>query len=155
MGIYSINQTIKLPISKQEAWDFLSSPKNLQKIMPDDMKFEICSELTKDTYTGQIIQYKVSPFSGFNTKWVTEITHVEAPNYFVDIQLKGPYKLWHHQHFIKEIENGVEIVDIVHYEVPFGILGQILHPILIKPKLNEIFKQRTLKMHDIFGTYKS
>ena len=58
-------------------------------------------------YAGQVIQYKVSPFPGITTKWVTEITHVENGSYFVDEQRFGPYQLWHHKHFIREIEGGV------------------------------------------------
>ncbi len=155
MSFYEINQHIKLPISKNEAWQFLSNPKNLQKIMPDDMGFEILSGISDQTYTGQIIQYNVTPFKGFKTKWVTEITHVQKPDYFVDIQLLGPYKIWHHKHFIEEIDGGVKITDVVHYQVPFGFLGQLLHPVLIKPKLNKIFNQRTSKMHAIFGELKN
>jgi ligand-binding SRPBCC domain-containing protein len=151
--IYEIHTRQKLPISKQEAWDFLSDPKNLQEIMPDEMGFEIMSGADRKMFTGQLLQYKVTPLPGFKTKWVTEITHVQKPDYFVDIQLYGPYALWHHKHFINEIEGGVEIEDLVHYKIPFGILGRMMHPILVKPKLNEIFKAREAKMVEKFGQY--
>ncbi|PKG43246.1 SRPBCC family protein [Psychroflexus sp. MES1-P1E] len=151
--IYEIHTLQKLPISKQEAWDFLSDPKNLKKIMPDEMGFEIMSGADRKMFTGQLLQYKVTPLPGFKTNWVTEITHVEKPDYFVDIQLYGPYALWHHKHFIHEIEGGVEIEDLVHYKIPFGILGRMMHPILVKPKLNEIFKAREAKMVEKFGQY--
>jgi len=151
--IYEIHTRQKLPISKQEAWEFLSDPKNLQEIMPEEMGFEIMSGADRKMFTGQLLQYKVTPLPGFNTKWVTEITHVEKPDYFVDIQLYGPYALWHHKHFIHEIEGGVEIEDLVHYKIPFGILGRLMHPILVKPKLNEIFKAREAKMVEKFGQY--
>jgi ligand-binding SRPBCC domain-containing protein len=151
--IYEIHTRQKLPISKQEAWDFLSDPKNLQEIMPDEMGFEIMSGADRKMFTGQLLQYKVTPLPGFKTKWVTEITHVQKPDYFVDIQLYGPYALWHHKHFIHEIEGGVEIEDLVHYKIPFGILGRMMHPILVKPKLNEIFKTREAKMVEKFGQY--
>lgn len=150
MKIYEFKAKQKLPISKEEAWDFLSSPKNLQKIMPEDMGFQIISGADKKMYAGQIIQYKVTPLPGFNTKWVTEITQVNQPDYFVDIQLDGPYKLWHHKHFIHQIEGGVEIEDIVHYAVPFGVLGRMLHPLIIRPKLEEIFANRVKKMNQLF-----
>jgi ligand-binding SRPBCC domain-containing protein len=151
--IYEIHTRQKLPISKQEAWDFLSDPKNLQEIMPDEMGFEIMSGADRKMFTGQLLQYKVTPLPGFKTNWVTEITHVEKPDYFVDIQLYGPYALWHHKHFIHEIEGGVEIEDLVHYKIPFRILGRMMHPILVKPKLNEIFKAREAKMVEKFGQY--
>ena len=151
--IYEIHTSQKLPISKQKAWDFLSDPKNLQEIMPDEMGFEIMSGADRKMFTGQLLQYKVTPLPGFKTNWVTEITHVEKPDYFVDVQLYGPYTLWHHKHFIHEIEGGVEIEDLVHYKIPFGILGRMMHPILVKPKLNEIFKAREAKMVEKFGQY--
>lgn len=153
MKIYEIHTKQKLPISKQEAWEFLSNPRNLQKIMPDAMGFEIISGADKKMYTGQIIQYNVTPLPFFKTRWVTEITHVEFPNYFVDIQLHGPYKMWHHTHFIHEIEGGVEVEDVVHYVVPLGRLGRLVQPILVQPKLNEIFKAREQKMTELFGNY--
>ncbi len=155
MKIYRLNKSIELPISKAEAWSFLSDPRNLQKLMPDDMGFDIISGADRKAYAGQLIEYNVVPFKGFKTKWVTEITHVQEPDYFVDIQLYGPYKLWHHKHLIHEIEGGVRIDDIVHYRVPFGILGRMMHPIAVKPKLEEIFKIRTEKMHAMFGIYNS
>jgi ligand-binding SRPBCC domain-containing protein len=155
MKIYQLNKSIELPISKEEAWSFLSDPGNLQKLMPKDMGFDIISGADRKAYAGQLIEYNVVPFKGFKTKWVTEITHVQKPDYFVDIQLYGPYKLWHHKHFIHEIEGGVRIEDIVHYRVPFGFLGRLMHPVVVKPKLEEIFKIRTEKMHALFGIYKS
>ena len=100
-------------------------------------------------YPGQIIQYIVTPIMGIKTKWVTEITHVKDYCYFVDEQRFGPYKLWHHKHFIKEIEGGVEMEDIIDYKVPFGFLGQLLHPFIVKPKLKEIFNYRKKKIRGI------
>lgn len=152
MKIYEIHSTQRLPITKQEAWDFLSNPRNLQEIMPQDMEFKILSGADRKMFTGQILQYKVTPLPLFSTKWVTEITHVEELSYFVDIQLSGPYKMWHHKHFIKEIEGGVEVEDLVHYVVPLGWLGQLLHPVIIQPKLNEIFEARAKKMTELFGS---
>lgn len=151
--IYEIHTKLKLPISKLEAWAFLSDPKNLQDIMPDDMGFEIRSGADRKMFTGQLLQYSVTPLPGFKTKWVTEITHVEEPDYFVDIQLYGPYSLWHHKHFIHEIEGGVEVEDLVHYKIPFGALGRLMHPIVVKPKLDKIFKARERKMIKKFGQF--
>jgi len=149
--IYEINTKQKLPISKKTAWEFLSDPKNLQEIMPNYMGFEILSGADKKMFTGQILQYNVTPLPGFKTKWVTEITHVEKPDYFVDIQLYGPYALWHHKHFIHEIDGGVEVEDLVHYKLPLGALGRLMHPLVVKPKLNQIFKAREAKMIEKFG----
>jgi ligand-binding SRPBCC domain-containing protein len=75
--------------------------------------------------------------------------------YFIDIQLYGPYALWHHKHFIHEIEGGVELEDIIDYKVPLGIVGQLAHPFLVKPKLEEIFNYRQQKLLELFGEYQS
>ncbi len=153
MKIYTLHKKQNLPISIEQAWDFLSNPKNLKTITPDYMGFHIVSGADKPMYSGQIIQYIVTPVLRIKTTWVTEITHVRDKHYFVDEQRFGPYALWHHKHFIKEIEGGVEMEDIIDYKVPFGFLGQLAHPILVKPKLEEIFNYRTKKLEELFGIY--
>ncbi|MBL86355.1 MAG: cell division inhibitor [Winogradskyella sp.] len=153
MKIYTLHKKQNLPISVNQAWDFLSDPRNLKTITPDYMGFHILSGADRPMFPGQIIQYIVTPVLGIKTKWVTEITHVKDKEYFVDEQRFGPYSLWHHKHFIKPIEGGVEMEDIVDYKVPMGILGQLVHPILVKPKLEEIFNYRTKKLEELFGKY--
>ena len=153
MKIYTLHKKQNLPISVEQAWEFLSSPANLKTITPDYMGFNILSGADRPMYSGQIIQYIVTPVLGIKTNWVTEITHVKDHEYFVDEQRFGPYSLWHHKHFIKEIAGGVEMEDIIDYKVPMGILGQLAHPILVKPKLEEIFSYRTKKLEELFGKY--
>jgi ligand-binding SRPBCC domain-containing protein len=106
-------------------------------------------------FPGQIIQYIVTPLAGIPTKWVTEITHVKVKEYFVDEQRFGLYALWHHKHFIKAIPGGVEMEDIIDYKLPMGILGQLAHPIVVKPKLKEIFDYRYQKLIELFGAFKN
>ena len=151
MKIFQIKTKQKLPISATEAWKFLSNPKNLAEITPKYMNFKILSGAERSIYAGQIIQYKVTPVFGITLKWVTEITHVKENEYFVDEQRFGPYSLWHHKHFIKEIDGGIEMVDIVDYKLPFGILGQLAHPIFVKNKLKQIFEFRENKLNQLFG----
>lgn len=151
MKIYTLHAKQNLPITMEEAWNFLSNPKNLKVITPDYMGFNIQSGADRPMFAGQIIEYIVTPILGIKTKWVTEITHVVDKEYFVDEQRFGPYALWHHKHFIKEIDGGVEMEDLLHYKLPFGILGQLVHPFLVKPKLNEIFEFRKNKLVELFG----
>lgn len=154
MKIYTLHKTQKLPISVDEAWAFLSDPKNLKVITPDEMSFDIISGADRPMYSGQIIQYNVTPMMGIRTKWVSEIKSVVPKKYFVDVQLYGPYSLWHHKHFIHEIEGGVEMEDIIDYKIPLGFLGQMMHPFLVKPRLEEIFNYRQKKLVELFGEYK-
>ncbi|MFM7813134.1 MAG: SRPBCC family protein, partial [Flavobacteriales bacterium] len=97
--MYSIQQTTTLPISLDEAWHFFSRPENLNEITPDDMSFEIITDVAgKKMHAGMIIEYKISPFAGVNMNWVTEISHCVDHQFFVDEQRFGPYAFWHHQH---------------------------------------------------------
>jgi ligand-binding SRPBCC domain-containing protein len=118
------------------------------------MGFTITSGADREMYAGQIIQYIVTPIFGIKAKWVSEITQVVDKKYFIDEQRFGPYAFWHHKHFIKEVEGGVEMEDIIDYKVPLGILGQMVHPFLVKPKLEEIFEYRRKKLIELFGELK-
>lgn len=153
MAIYQIKTTQKLPITLQAAWDFISSPYNLETITPDDMGFEITNGVKPDDkmYAGQIITYNVKPLAGIKMEWVTEITHVENLKYFIDEQRFGPYSLWHHQHHIKAIEGGVQMDDLVHYKIPFGPLGQLMNTLVVKNKLKQVFDYRHKKLVELFG----
>ncbi len=151
MNSFTTKQFIKSDIDT--IWAFISSPKNLSIITPPHMGFDIINEdhLNSDMYAGQIIEYYVSPILKIKLHWVTEITHVVKNNYFVDEQRKGPYSFWHHQHFLKEVEGGIEMTDIVHYRVPFGIIGKMANSLLIKKQLKEIFDYRYKKVEEIFN----
>ena len=154
MKIYRFKRRQLLPITLEKAWDFLSDPKNLKLITPEYMGFNIINEEDTEMYAGQIIQYIVTPVLGIPTKWVTEITQVKDKKYFVDEQRFGPYSLWHHKHFIKEVKGGVEMIDIIDYKIPLGLLGRIMNPILVKPKLEEIFRFRKEKLEETFWSIK-
>jgi len=153
MKIYTLHKKQKLPISLDEAWEFLCNPANLEKLTPTDMGMQIISGADRPMYAGQLLQYRVTPLPGFKTKWVSEITQYEDKKYFVDIQLYGPYALWHHKHFVHEIDGGVEMEDIIDYKVPLGFLGQLVHPFLVKPKLESIFNYRKEQLEKLFGTF--
>ncbi|WP_353088323.1 SRPBCC family protein [Flavobacterium sp.] len=155
MKIYTLKSKQKLPITLDQAWDFFSNPMNLNTITPDDMGFKTLSGADRKMYPGQVIEYIVTPLLGIPMKWVTEITHVINKEYFVDEQRFGPYALWHHKHFFKEIPGGVEMEDIVDYKLPMGVLGQLMHPVLVRPRLEQIFAYRTKKLVELFGEYKS
>lgn len=118
------------------------------------MGFKVTSEfIPEKIYSGLIISYIVKPVLNLPLTWVTEIAHVEAPNYFVDQQLQGPYRFWHHKHFFRSIQNGTEIEDLVHYRLPLGFVGDLFHPFLVRPKLEAIFDFRYKKLEMLFGKY--
>ena len=102
-------------------------------------------------FPGQIIHYRVAPFPGYTVSWITEITHVKKGEYFVDEQRIGPYALWHHKHFLHPDNGGVWMEDTVDYILPYGILGQWMHRLLVKNQLKQIFEYRSAKMIEVFG----
>lgn len=149
-GIYTLEASQILGISLTEAWNFFSSPENLSKITPGHMGFRITSGVPTKMYPGQIITYKVVPFPGFKTNWVTEITHVAEGRFFVDEQRFGPYRMWHHEHRFEEIEGGVLMTDRVSYKLPFGIFGRLAHILFVKNQLKQIFIHRENILEQLF-----
>ncbi|MFN5432840.1 MAG: SRPBCC family protein [Cyclobacteriaceae bacterium] len=143
MKIYNLQRKQLLPISLKEAWDFFSTPKNLSKITPEHMGFEILYiSGGEKAYAGQIIRYNVSVLPGVKLHWVTEITQVKEPLHFIDEQRFGPYTLWHHQHHFKEVEGGVEMTDEVNYAIGYGLIGRLAHWLFVGKEVNRIFDHR-------------
>jgi ligand-binding SRPBCC domain-containing protein len=153
--MYYLNYKQKLPLSLKESWDFFSSPTNLTILTPDYLGFEIANKQeTSKMYGGQIIAYTVRPLWNLPFHWVTEITHVKEPDYFIDEQRFGPYKFWHHEHRFSSIPNGIEMSDTIYYELPFSFLGRAFHSLKIKQDLENIFSYRYTKLEQLFGIYK-
>lgn len=104
------------------------------------------------TYAGQIIQYRINPVPGIPAKWTTEIKHVEEPHYFIDEQLSGPYRLWHHEHWFEETDSGVKMTDEVNYSIPFGYLGRLANWLFVHRRVNAIFDYRFQALALLFPT---
>jgi len=154
MALFQLYKEQKIPASLEEVWDFISSPKNLKKITPDYMGFDVTTKNLPDKmYPGMIISYIVKPLFGIKTTWVTEITHVKENEFFVDEQRVGPYTIWHHQHKIKAIEGGTLMSDIVSYKPPFGFLGNIANSLIIAKKIEEIFEYRQKALIELYGEF--
>ena len=116
------------------------------------MGFDVLTNIKGvEMYPGQIIEYKVSPMMGIKLHWVTEITHVRDKVFFVDEQRFGPYAFWHHQHILKQVEGGIEMQDIVHYKIPFGIFGRLANALFVKKQLESIFSFRFEAVEKIFN----
>lgn len=146
--------TQHVEISLEEAWGFFSNPANLATITPDDMDFSIIDAPPAKMYEGMLVRYKVSPFKGVRLNWTSEITEIKHHEYFIDEQVEGPYKYWHHEHHFKQTETGVELKDILYYKIPFGAFGGMFHKPLVKKKLNSIFKYRQRKIEALFTNLK-
>ena len=152
MKLYRVHRVQQLPLSLDEAWAFFSDPNNLPAITPPSLGFEVTSEPPGEMYAGMILTYRVRPLFGIPVSWVTEITHVRAPHFFVDEQRFGPYRFWHHEHHFRETGAGVEVEDLVHYALPFGWLGRAVNRLTVRRRLDEIFTYRGRILRERFGS---
>lgn len=132
-----------LPITLEEAWQFFSRPENLGQITPPEMNFKVLSDLLSvPMYAGMVIRYRLTPLLGIPASWVTEITQVNEPFYFVDEQRFGPYRYWHHEHHFEKKDDGILMTDLLYYAVPFGFIGKWIDKWLISKKIDQIFAYR-------------
>jgi ligand-binding SRPBCC domain-containing protein len=152
MPVYKIVEQLHVNASLDEVWHFFSHANNLQRITPEHMNFRVTStDLPDVIYPGMIITYKVSPLLGLPLFWMTEITHVVPKSHFVDEQRRGPYRMWHHEHHFTEAPGGgVMMKDIVHYQLPLGILGRIAHWLFVRKQLTDIFDYRKAQVKKLF-----
>jgi len=154
MKVFELNRVQFLPIGVDEAWSFFSAPSNLAVITPPEMGFVVHTLLDgKPIYNGMRIDYTVRPLLGIPMRWRTEITGVDAPGLFTDRQEVGPYSLWEHTHTFEPVPGGVKMTDHVKYALPLGVLGVMMHSVLVKDKLKRIFDFRKDKLTELFGEY--
>ena len=156
MSVHSIKMVQHIPVTMQQAWAFFSNAANLQQITPAYLKLRIISlHHGAQVYPGQIIEYRVRPVLNFSWYWMTEITHVQEPVFFVDEQRYGPYSLWHHQHHFKLVPGGVQMTDIVHYKIPMGFIGDIVNRLFVRKQLDDLFKYRYQQVERLFGKWET
>jgi ligand-binding SRPBCC domain-containing protein len=69
-------------------------------------------------------------------------TAYDPPHSFEDQQVRGPFRSWRHRHIVEPHPDGAVLIDDIDYTPPFGILGRIIDPIAIKPRLRKVFAFR-------------
>lgn len=131
-----------LPITLEEAWAFFATPRNLEAMTPGFLHFHITSPVPEVMYPGLIITYRIAAVAGIPMTWVTEIKHLERLHRFVDEQRLGPFRFWFHEHRFTAVEGGLTMEDIVHYVMPWGWLGELVHAVFIRRRLHAIFDFR-------------
>lgn len=146
-----LKQEQRLPITREQAWEFFSTPRNLDFITPPDAGFEVTYLSSEKMYEGQIITYRAKVIPLVTMTWVTEIKSVKEGHSFIDEQRFGPYRLWHHRHTFEDIEGGVLMTDLVHYVMPLGLIGEIARSLFVKEKLRRVFEFRRKILEDRFG----
>ena len=143
-----------VPAPRQKVWDYFCDPQNLNAITPPDMNFEILQGADAKMCPGQLIEYRVEFVRGIRSRWLTEIAHVRAGEYFVDEQRIGPYRFWYHEHGFQDTPAGTRMTDRVTYVVPFGVLGDLVNTFWIRKRLEQIFDFRRQKIGELFGEAK-
>ncbi len=152
MKIYRLYRKQLLATDIQSAWEFFTDPDNLSKITPGYIEFKITKLSSKEMYPGMLLHYRIKPILKLPMKWITEISQVYEPVWFLDEQRIGPYKMWRHQHIFREVGGGVQMEDIVDYAMPFGLLGRIVHFLVVAKKLKSIFDFRRRVLDQIFNS---
>lgn len=151
MKLYTLEREQYLPVDIQTAWEFFSAPQNLCKITPEWMNFTVLSDVPAKMHPGMLVRYNIYPLGPLPMQWITEITHVQEPFFFVDEQRFGPYRFWHHQHHFAPVEGGIMMNDVVHYALPLGPLGRLCHYAVVQRKLDAIFSFRYAELQRRFG----
>ena len=141
-------QLIRKPL--EEVFSFFENTENLARITPSNLGFKILTPLPIHMKTGTLIDYTINIF-GIGVHWRTLISDYNPPHNFTDEQLKGPYTFWHHRHEFISSSDGTLIRDTVAYALPFGMLGRLVHALLVKRQLRQIFDFRTSAIKNIFG----
>jgi len=140
-----------IPAEPARVWEFFATPRNLEAMTPPNLRFEILSDLPEHMYTGQIIDYRISPCPGVWLNWRTEIRHVREGLYFVDEQRAGPYKFWYHEHRFEPVAGGVTMIDRVTYDVGWGPFGWLAEKLWVRRQLERIFAFRATRVAELFG----
>ena len=151
MIVHHIYRQQALNLDRRQAWDFFSSPYFLNRITPDFFHIRATSGVPEKIYAGLLICYRMKAVFGVPMTWVSEISHCDEPHRFVYQQMVGPFKFWSHEVCLSEDANGIVIEDIVHYAMPFGWLGELLHKLVIGSRLQRIFNCRAQYLQEKWG----
>ena len=149
MSEHTIRREIWLPRPRAEVFEFFSEARNLEQITPPMLRFHVVTPEPIHMGEGTLIQYKLL-IRGVPWGWLTKITRWNPPFVFADVQLKGPYKKWDHTHRFIEENGGTRMIDEVVYELPFGPLGDLVHALLVRRDVEQIFEYRNSVIGALF-----
>ncbi len=150
MKRYYLKREIEVDAPIEKVFTFFSNAENLERLTPQFLKFKILTPLPIDMKVGTIIEYRIDLFK-IPFRWRTRITEWENGRKFVDIQEKGPYKLWNHEHLFFQEGDKTRIVDIVAYELYGGVFAPLVHLLFVRRQIEQIFNYRNNKIAEIFG----
>jgi len=141
--IHTLRRVQVIPRPLEEVFDFFRTPENLRLLTPAWLDFRILTPGPITMKEGTLIDYTIG-LAGFRLHWRASISTYDPPHEFVDQQLNGPYLFWHHRHMFRAEDGGTEMTDTVTYALPFGVLGSLVHALVVRRQLREIFDYREL-----------
>jgi ligand-binding SRPBCC domain-containing protein len=147
MRIHRRTTQLWLPQPRDKIFEFFADPGNLERLTPDWLRFEILTKTPVNMRQGVLLDYRLR-IHGFPIRWQSEIAAWNPPRQFIDRQIKGPYRLWIHEHTFIEDRGGTLIGDNVRYAVPGGIVVQRL---LVARDLKRIFNYRHQILQTLFN----
>jgi len=153
MKTYTIETQTTLNKSIREVFPFFANAENLDKVTPPWLKFEILTPLPIEMNVGTKVDYRLR-LHGIPIRWRSEITEWDPPHKFADVQIKGPYRFWKHEHFFSAEGNQTRMIDQVEYAIPGWIFAPIVHSLFVKQDLSKIFDYRERKFLEIFNVKK-
>lgn len=146
---YILRRTQVVPVPLDEAFAFFADPYNLEAITPPWLHFRIV-EAPALLGTGALIRYRLR-LVGIPVGWLTEIRAWDPPHRFMDVQLRGPYRLWEHRHTLTAADGSTRIGDEVRYRLPLGPLGRLVRRLIVRRWLDAIFDYRVEKIAELLG----
>ncbi len=149
-AVHVLSRRQVVPGTLEDVFAFFESPWNLEAITPPWLGFEITDATDETMRVGTEITYRLK-WKGIPMRWRTRIPECERPRMFADEMTEGPYRRWYHRHFFTAVPGGVEVVDVVEYELPLGWLGGLVHTALIRRQLQTIFDHRREAVAEILA----
>lgn len=150
MSAYRLEREQIIPRPREEVFRYFSTAENLESLTPPFLHFRILTELPIPMREGTRIEYALRLY-GIPIRWRTLIEAWEPERRFVDVQVRGPYKLWRHTHSFEAVPAGTLMRDTVDYALRFGPLGAFIHAVLVRRSLDRIFTYRQQKIHSLMG----
>lgn len=147
---YTLRREQRLPGPPDEVFPFFADAGNLEAITPSWLHFRIVTPRPIEMRVGAIIEYRLR-LHGLPIAWLTRIEEWDPGVRFVDMQLSGPYRLWHHTHEFEPDGDGTLMRDTVRYALPFGPLGGVARRVLVQRDLDRIFDHRVRRVAEMVG----
>lgn len=151
--MFVLTREQRIPKPRDEVFAFFADAGNLEQMTPRWLAFRILTPQPIAMHDGALIDYRIS-LLGVPMRWRTRIEAWRPNERFVDTQLSGPYRRWHHTHTFEEIEGGTLMRDRVEYQLPLGPLGTVAHALFVRLQLRMIFDHRYATIERIFGRWR-